>query len=142
MEKRIIYVATIVFIIPLILIFLIMVFSSNEQKINFSYNEEYIELDSFIYDKVYFQDIKDLKLLTDNDLKIQKQGAGFQNNNFFSGEAIAESIGSCRAYIYLHKDNYIFVSSKINIIFNLETDTDTREMYEELKNIYQLRSID
>lgn len=136
MEKRIKYIVVIMFTIPLVLMLLILILSSNEKKMNFSYNNNYIELDSFIYDKIYFQDIQDIRLLKDNDMKIHKQGAGFQNNDFFSGEAIAEEIGSCRAYIYLHNSNYILVDSKKNIIFNLKTDAETKELYEELKSIY------
>lgn len=60
-----------------------MISSSNETKNNFYCNEDYIELDSFIHDKIYFQDIQDIKLLCNNDMHIQKQGIGFLNNDFF-----------------------------------------------------------
>lgn len=136
MEKRIMRFVVVLFSIPLILILLIMILSTNEKKMNVSYNEKYIELDSFIYDKIYFHDIEKLMLLTNDDMKIQKQGSGFKNNNFFSGEAVVEGIGCCRAYIYLHNSDYILVDSKKDIIFNLETGSETKKLYEKLKYIY------
>lgn len=57
MGKRIKIVLAVIFMIPLVLILFIMISSSNETKINFYCNEDYIELDSFIHDKIYFQDI-------------------------------------------------------------------------------------
>lgn len=83
MGERIKIVLAVIFMIPLVLILFIMISFSNETKINFYCNEDYIELDSFIHDKIYFQDIQDIKLLCNNDMHIQKQGIGFLNNDFF-----------------------------------------------------------
>lgn len=125
--------------IPLVLILFIMISSSNETKINFYYNEDYIELDSFIHDKIYFQDIQDIKLLCNNDMHIQKQGIGFLNNDFFSGEAVAEDIGNCRAYYYLSNDFYILIDSNVDVLLNFKSKEETREIYENLKT-YLLKS--
>lgn len=83
MGKRIKIVLVVIFMIPIVLILFIMISSSNETKINFYCNEDYIELDSLIHDKIYFQDIQDIKLLCNNDMHIQKQSIGFLNNDFF-----------------------------------------------------------
>ena len=139
MGKRIKIVLVVIFMIPLVLILFIMISFSNETKINFYCNEDYIELDSFIHDKIYFQDIQDIKLLCNNDMHIQKQGIGFLNNDFFSGEAVAEDIGNCRAYYYLSNDFYILIDSNVDVLLNFKSKEETREIYENLKT-YLLKS--
>lgn len=139
MGKRIKIVLAVIFMIPLVLILFIMISSSNETKINFYCNEDYIELDSFIHDKIYFQDIQDIKLLCNNDMHIQKQGIGFLNNDFFSGEAVAEDIGNCRAYYYLLNDFYILIDSNVDVLLNFKSKEETRGIYENLKT-YLLKS--
>jgi len=139
MGKRIKIVLAVIFMIPLVLILFIMISSSNETKINFYCNEDYIELDSFIHDKIYFQDIQDIKLLCNNDMHIQKQGIGFLNNDFFSGEAVAEDIGNCRAYYYLSNDSYILIDSNVDVLLNFKSKEETRKIYENLKT-YLLKS--
>ncbi|WP_302955558.1 hypothetical protein [Faecalitalea cylindroides] len=96
-------------------------------------------MDSFIHDKIYFQDIQDIKLLCNNDMHIQKQGIGFLNNDFFSGEAVAEDIGNCRAYYYLSNDSYILIDSNVDVLLNFKSKEETREIYENLKT-YLLKS--
>ena len=49
-------------------------------------------------------------------MHIQKQGIGFLNNDFFSGEAVAEDIGNCRAYYYLSNDSYILIDSNVDVL--------------------------
>ena len=134
MGKRIKIVLVVIFMIPIVLILFIMISSSNETKINFYCNEDYIELDSFIHDKIYFQDFQDIKLLCNNDMLIQKQGIGFLNNDFFSGEAVAEDIGNCRAYYYLSNDSYILIDSNVDVLLNFKSKEETREIYGSVKN--------
>lgn len=59
--------------------------------------------------------------------------------SFFSGEAVAEDIGNCRAYHYLSNDFYILIDSNVDVLLNFKSKEETREIYENLKT-YLLES--
>lgn len=133
MNKWLKQIVVLIFFAPVCIIFFAIILSSQENKVRFNYNNDYIELDSFIYDKIYYRDMNDIKFLNDVDLHIQKRGIGFLNSLFFSGEVFIDYIGDCRAYIHLQNKDYIIIDSKNVIILNFETEEKTKEIYNKLK---------
>ena len=123
-----------IFLIPIVLIAIVFGVAANQNNSRITMRENYIEFDALTYDKVFYEDIEDIKFLNEWTIHGNKDGVGFSNHNYFSGEAYIENIGKCRAYVYFKKDYCVVLKAKNIIVFNLNSKQDTEELYEMLLN--------
>lgn len=123
-----------IFLIPIVLIATVFGVAANQNNSRITMRENYIEFDALTYDKVFYEDIEDIKFLEEWTIHGNKDGFGFSNHNYFSGEAYIENIGKCRAYVYFKKDYCVVLKAKNIIVFNLNSKQDTEELYEMLLN--------
>ena len=123
-----------IFLIPIVLIAIVFGVAANQNNSRITMHENYIEFDALTYDKVFYEDIEDIKFLNEWTIHGNKDGVGFSYHNYFSGEAYIENIGKCRAYVYFKKDYCVVLKAKNIIAFNLNSKQETEELYEMLLN--------
>lgn len=130
--------AGIILIITVVLIGALMWSTHQDAQTGNAYEirleDDCIGFDGITVDLVKIKDIKEIKLL-EKLPQGMKSGGGIGTNELSVGDFKFDEIGKCRAYLYNNKAPYIYLKADTVFLFNQFDPNDTKELYNELKEV-------
>ena len=139
LTKRIIRIFFTCIILLMLFVCGIFLFQSNQKSKQHTAFTITLEKDSINFhgttnDVIPYKDIQSIQYHEQKLPSGKKQGAGEATSHYIVGDAIFDTIGKCRAYVYTDYAFYISLKTKDTVyLFNLDNQNDTSEVFDKLE---------